>query len=450
MFGRTCWIACWSAFICSTVITAGQVGEFRGGHETAVSKFLSSEVLRALYGKYFDVNLAAEALQRCSATCHLTEDDAFPASTSVKITQGFYWEDARLSSFDPTFKPLACKGATYGAGVPRCQASAPYPQLATLQSVLMVEPGTIFQCNGTSGSVVEIGGGCCMEDWKRYKGHKVQASASNTSARLHRAFSLLQHHGHSLFHVVNEVVPRLLTYYTFLLDNPDVKILVSAVRPLPTIFVESFGFSADRVVRVGLRDVVRVGELYVPPPVFQERRYYPRCALVAARDFLVSIVDSVEQRSTVRNKIVLLERATRRTADGKCHSTRCMQNFVELKTSIEKEFKDSQHEVVVFPPSGLYIQDVVHLFRDAVAVVGIHGAAFTNVLFCRPGTHILHVGSPSPLSDIGPGWYRTFASTFNLTYYGLEATADFNRESFNVGVDVQNITSLLREKLLNG
>lgn len=80
---------------------------------------------------------------------------------------------------------------------------------------------------------------------------------------------------------------------------------------------------------------------------------------------------------------------------------------------------------------------------DAVAVIGIHGAAFTNSMFCAEGTEIIHIGSPEHRSPIGPYWYKKFCDQFGLNFHAMEALEPFKREYTNVMVDAKNITDLV-------
>ncbi|WP_010630780.1 glycosyltransferase family 61 protein [Sporolactobacillus vineae] len=43
----------------------------------------------------------------------------------------------------------------------------------------------------------------------------------------------------------------------------------------------------------------------------------------------------------------------------------------------------------------LSVEEQVHLFSSAEAIIGVHGAALTNLTFCRPGTKVLEIFAPN-------------------------------------------------------
>merc|ERR1712194_621525 len=60
------------------------------------------------------------------------------------------------------------------------------------------------------------------------------------------------------------------------------------------------------------------------------------------------------------------------------------------------------------------------IFRDARAVVGTHGGALTNLLFCSPSTLVFEIGFESPLS----GHYRHLASALGIRNVHINLKVD--------------------------
>jgi hypothetical protein len=54
-----------------------------------------------------------------------------------------------------------------------------------------------------------------------------------------------------------------------------------------------------------------------------------------------------------------------------------------------------RHGFLRIDPGKFPVQEQIDLFRSAEVVVGPHGAALTNITFCRPGTSVLELFAPS-------------------------------------------------------
>ena len=71
-----------------------------------------------------------------------------------------------------------------------------------------------------------------------------------------------------------------------------------------------------------------------------------------------------------------------------------------LRNNDEVLAKMTQLGFKAVDPGMLSFEDQVRVFSNARAVVGVHGAGMTNILWCRPGTTVLEL-YPEKLDDIG-------------------------------------------------
>jgi hypothetical protein len=75
-------------------------------------------------------------------------------------------------------------------------------------------------------------------------------------------------------------------------------------------------------------------------------------------------------------------------------------------------------EVVHFVGAGMPMRDQVLTFRGAQAVVGVHGAGLSNIVFCTPGTAVVEV----PLNPFAEGpYFRAIARARGLRYARTDA-----------------------------
>jgi capsular polysaccharide biosynthesis protein len=80
------------------------------------------------------------------------------------------------------------------------------------------------------------------------------------------------------------------------------------------------------------------------------------------------------------------------------------------------------------------------IFRKSQIVIGPHGAAFANIIFCRGGTRIVEIFSPSHIALHG----AVQANIMKLDWHGLVAEAGANTEHGNdFSVDIDQIIKLV-------
>lgn len=71
------------------------------------------------------------------------------------------------------------------------------------------------------------------------------------------------------------------------------------------------------------------------------------------------------------------------------------------------------------------VNDQINLFSRAVAVIGIHGAGFTNMVFCKNNTAIIEL----PVTPHKVSVYSRMASIFNFPYYTVPTTSFYHFRS---------------------
>tara|TARA_B100001758_G_scaffold247914_1_gene268472 strand:- start:9784 stop:12132 length:2349 start_codon:yes stop_codon:yes gene_type:complete len=132
------------------------------------------------------------------------------------------------------------------------------------------------------------------------------------------------------------------------------------------------------------------------------------------------------------------------TSDGKIVVIQRMENrrhainHDELVLDLRKTYSN----VVIYSSPKDTLQEDVEVFRNASAVIAVHGAGLINMLWCSPGTVIVEVcyttGMPCP--DI----YYFMAVNLQLDYYVSVGSGDYNS---GVRVDVADVTASLRQSL---
>ena len=128
--------------------------------------------------------------------------------------------------------------------------------------------------------------------------------------------------------------------------------------------------------------------------------FYPNIADIHA---LQKYVSSNLQISKTQNNRVYISRATRRKITNEPELIVLLKEFGFI--IIEDRFRT--------------IAKQVEIYKNASFIIGPHGASFSNVIWCEPGTHLFELFSPNYM----PGHFLYLA-----TLMGLEYTAYHNGE----------------------
>lgn len=75
---------------------------------------------------------------------------------------------------------------------------------------------------------------------------------------------------------------------------------------------------------------------------------------------------------------------------------------------LKKNFK-------IIDPSKLNFLSQVKIFNSCKKIIGVHGAAFTNIIFCKKGTKIIELKSVNSKNDL----YKNIAKKLNLEFKAL-------------------------------
>lgn len=145
-----------------------------------------------------------------------------------------------------SFRPFRCSLLSPGRRRPR--SSSVFFLFLLLISLRFLHHGDVETGSAhQNGSLYEIPGGCCEDDWPKYPID--QTVHVVIDQHISRGFSLSQHHM-SLFHVVSEIVPRALTYYSLLIHDPDMKVIVPSSQSLPAVYLAAMGIPPEKILRL--------------------------------------------------------------------------------------------------------------------------------------------------------------------------------------------------------
>lgn len=106
--------------------------------------------------------------------------------------------------------------------------------------------------------------------------------------------------------------------------------------------------------------------------------------------------------------------------------------------------------IEVISPEYLSVGEQASLFSMAELVIGPHGGGFTNIVFCKPNTHIIDLFSPEWINPC----YWVIATHLKLDYHYLvgENTNKnyFDTKQANILINMSKLRRMINEILPNG
>lgn len=171
------------------------------------------------------------------------------------------------------------------------------------------------------------------------------------------------------YHWMYEVIPRIHLIQQS--GQPVDRFIVNMEpeQPYQLETLHRFGLDPKKLLRTYSDFHVQAERLIVPvQPTFPTKWGY---------DFLRKIF--LKESNTPAHKRIYISRKWSRkiTNEDQLMSILSRYNFVKVELE------------------SLSVEEQVDLFSSAEAIISVHGAALTNLTFCRPGTKVLEIFSPN-------------------------------------------------------
>ena len=215
--------------------------------------------------------------------------------------------------------------------------------------------------------------------------------------RIAKAVSIIQYAGASYYHYLLEAMGRLILLSRILQDDDSIMLIMprdvtsnhfvsNLLNQLP------FKIPKERIVEY---------DVYGPNDVrlVVDELYYANWGKVGA-DFPVHCLPPRSVIRRVRNAFVPNSPTTRKTVIYTTRTADKMRKVTEEEalTSAIRNALPEGYELVLFSGTEWTSADTIALFSHAIAVVGTHGGALSNVVFCGQGALLLELGFNSPIT----------------------------------------------------
>jgi capsular polysaccharide biosynthesis protein len=102
---------------------------------------------------------------------------------------------------------------------------------------------------------------------------------------------------------------------------------------------------------------------------------------------------------------------------------RCIKNEKELIELLRK------FGFIIIEDKPRSIFEQIEIYKNASFIIGPHGASFTNIIWCEPGTHLVELFSPNYVPDFFL-YIATLMGMKYSAYYDSEKKNDYNNNDY--------------------
>jgi hypothetical protein len=236
---------------------------------------------------------------------------------------------------------------------------------------------------------------------------------SATQIKFTELVTIIQKWGYGYGHWLPESLSRLLQFIDDTNKN-DIKVLTwdnSFIRQ----FLNLVGIKDEQIVPFNNGNIYTAEKLYVPTPVYCGNPHKHSLSRIN-KAFKKYYKDTV-------NKVNIL--ISRENA-----STRRIADFNNLYDTLSQTFPDN--EWIIF--DNLPAKETVELFSSANLVVGVHGGALTNTIFCPSSCKVVELMPVKDDTHIKPNYCP------NICYWHIISSLNLNYRLVPVNHNVSNPT----------
>lgn len=216
------------------------------------------------------------------------------------------------------------------------------------------------------------------------------------------------------YHWIADLLPRILLVQKCGLSDFHERRLVlhQPWRRYEKDTLELLGIREDRIVRLRPFETLKVKDLIVPDFLHsRDGQSFPVWKKQLMDGFKQKVLHP--EKSLTYKRIYLLR--------GKQHTRRLMNEEYLVAKLKELDFE-------ILDPQQMSLKEQMKALADAQVVVGVHGAALVNIIFCQEGTHVIELRSIYK----PPEHYSEIAKTYKLRFESITLAPEKLAEAKNL------------------
>lgn len=232
---------------------------------------------------------------------------------------------------------------------------------------------------------------------------------------------LVSPEAHNYYHWLNDVLPRIKIYES-VLGQIDHFCIASRVPEKFLEVLNDFDIPRKKILFINENEKLHFDHLYVASLPGSEGRS-PQWAVEYLRKKLIKPATAIKPSKKIYFK---------RGAD----TERKVLNEDEIITMLE------ENGFEIIEPGKLSIHEQAALMQQSKVVIGTHGAALSNLVFCQPGVAVIEIFSPDYFRT---DCYYTLSAALKLNYWYLVGEKPANAAWGDIIVDKQILVESIRQ-----
>ena len=147
------------------------------------------------------------------------------------------------------------------------------------------------------------------------------------------------------------------------------------------------------------------------------------------------------------NRKIFLKKSSKFKCSKKIFLDRSGSRFNHCQIFNQKPINKwvKKNNLIIYKPEKLPFKKQIHLFKNASVILGAHGAAFTNIIFCKPGTKIIEI---IPANHPNRKCER-ISKILRLKYFRIVTKSDNSNKNFPFRIHLEKKHLKMIEKAIN-
>lgn len=236
--------------------------------------------------------------------------------------------------------------------------------------------------------------------------------------------------GNNYFHFMFDILPRLYVLKSIInLKNIDY-FYISEPKDWQINILKKYGIKKDKLLSCNKFKHIQADEVLVleHPWYFQgyihrEVKKIPAWIIYCHRKFFNKFLKKKQ-----KSKKIFLDRST--SIFKHCQ----IENLTTIKDLISKK------NFSIISPETFSFERQIQIFHNSNIIIGAHGAAFTNIIFCKPKTKIIEIIP----SDHPNKKCLTISNVLNLRYFRIKTSPDNSDINFpfKIKLNLKNLKNI--------
>ena len=250
-----------------------------------------------------------------------------------------------------------------------------------------------------------------------------------------KVFNLCQgDSGNNFFHFLFDIVPKIYLL-TLKIDLKKINYFyVSDPKKWQIKIFKILGIGKEKLLSSKKNNHIFAKEIYAVDHPWYDKGYIqesvkkiPKWVIQKNREFFL---DNSKQKS--KNKI-FLDRTKSKYNHCQINNLNDIKNLV-----LRKNFK-------LCKPEYLSFKKQINLFKSSSIIIGAHGAAFSNIIFCKSGTKIIEIIP----ADHPNRKCERISKILKLKYFRIKTVPDNSDKNYPFKINLSNKNLKLIEKIIN-